>query len=437
MLSNTKGWEPIHNATLIKNIEYVVKQVARKLQFPHEVLGEPLPGTDSLASGAMGIVLFYAELDRLYPDEQWDVVAHNYLVHVQTVINADMFNSFSLWTGLTAAPVVASILARDRGRYQNFIEKLHILIQPAIDGFIDQARGRIGNNLFMPDYDVIEGLAGSGRYLLFFKEHPACKENLNKALSYIIQLTKNIHFNNKSVPGWHIRSENQFLESEKKRYPNGNFNLGISHGIAGPFALLSLALLEGVEVEGQRDAIRKLCSYYEKCKSEDEHGPIWPERISFEEEICGQMQNHFAYNASWCYGEPSIARVLWLAGKALGDTEIQSLAQRAYHSLIQRSVESLGFESPTFCHGYAGTLWMLQRMMMDTGPDAFEAYREKLVNQILSTFNDNHAYGFPDIEHGQFRELPGLLVGAAGVALVLLSCLSLNEPEWDCIFLLK
>ncbi|GED57199.1 lanthionine synthetase C family protein [Brevibacillus formosus] len=437
MLSNTKSWQPIHNATLIKNIEHVVKQVARKLQYPHEVLGEPLPGTDSLASGAMGIVLFYAELDRLYPDEQWDVVAHNYLVHVQTVINADMFNSFSLWSGLSAAPVVASILARDRGRYQNFIEKLHILIQPAIDGFIDQARGRIGNDLFIPDYDVIEGLAGIGRYLLFFKEHPACKENLNKVLSYIIQLTKNIHFNGESVPGWHIRSENQFLEFEKKRYPNGNFNFGISHGIAGPFALLSLALLEGIEVEGQRDAISKLCSYYEKWKTEDEHGPIWPERISFEEETCGQMQNPFTYNASWCYGEPSIARVLWLAGQALGDTELQSLAQQTYLSLVQRSVESLGFESPTFCHGYAGTLWMLQRMMMDTSSDAFEAYREKLVNQILSTFNDNHAYGFQDIEHGQFRDLPGLLVGAAGVALVLLSCLSLDEPEWDCIFLLK
>ncbi|MFS0556345.1 lanthionine synthetase C family protein [Brevibacillus sp. 179-C9.3 HS] len=437
MLSNTKSWQPIKDVTLIKNMEYVVKQVARKLQFPHEVLGQPLPGTDSLASGALGIVLFYAELDRLYPDEQWDVVAHNYLVHVQTVINTDMFDSFSLWSGLSAAPVVASILARDRGRYQNFIEKLHILIQPAIDGFIDQARGRIGNNVHMPDYDVIEGLAGIGRYLLFFKEHPACKENLNKVLSYIIQLTKNIQLNDKSVPGWHIRSENQFLEFEKKRYPNGNFNLGISHGIAGPFALLSLALLEGVEVAGQRDAIRQLSSYYGKWMAQDEHGPIWPERISFEEETCGQMQNHFAHNASWCYGEPSIARVLWLAGEALGDTKIQSLAQRTYHSLVQRSVESLSFESPTFCHGYAGTLWMLQRMMMDTGPDAFEAYREKLVNQILSDFNDNHAYGFQDIEHGQFRDLPGLLVGAAGVALVLLSCLSLDEPEWDCIFLLK
>ncbi|MEJ8545310.1 lanthionine synthetase C family protein [Brevibacillus borstelensis] len=437
MLSNTKSWQPIKNETLIKKIESVVKQVARKLQSPHEVLGEPLPGTDSLASGALGIVLFYAELDRLYPDEQWDVVAHNYLIHVQTVINSNMFDSLSLWSGLSGAPVVASILARDRGRYQNFIEKLHILMQPAIDEFIDQARERIGNNLHMSDYDVIEGLAGIGRYLLSFKERHACKQNLNKTLSYIVQLTKDIQFNGRMIPGWHIKSENQFLEHEQKRYPNGNFNLGISHGIAGPFALLSLALLEGVEVAGQREAIRKLCSYYGKWKAEDEHGPIWPERISFEEEICGQMQNYFAHNASWCYGEPGIARVLWLAGEALGDTNIQSLAQEVYLSLVQRSVESFRFESPTFCHGYAGILWMLQRMMMDTGSDVFEASRETLVNQILISFNENNAYGFQDIEHGQVRDLPGLLVGAAGVALVLLSCLSLDEPEWDCIFLLK
>ncbi|TQK75175.1 lanthionine synthetase-like protein [Brevibacillus sp. AG162] len=434
MLSNTKNWQPIKNDKLIKNIEYVVKQVARKLQSPHTVLGEPISGTESLASGALGIVLFYAELDRLYPEEQWDVVAHNYLVYVQTAINANTFQSLSLWSGLSGAPVVASILARNRGRYQNFIEKLHILMQPAIDEFINQARGRIGSSLFMPDYDVIEGLAGIGRYLLSFKEHPKCKENLNKVLAYTVQLTKDIQVNGRNVPGWHIKSENQFLEHEQKRYPHGNFNLGISHGIAGPFALLSLALLEGVKVAGQREAIRKLCSYYGKWKAEDEHGPIWPERISFEEETCGQVQNNFAYNASWCYGEPSIARVLWLAGEALGDIVIKSLAQEVYLSLVQRSVE---LASPTFCHGDAGTLWMLQRMMMDTDSDVFEAYREKLVNKILNSYNENNAYGFQDIEQGQSQDVPGLLVGAAGVALVLLSCLSLDEPEWDCIFLLK
>ncbi|ASJ52737.1 hypothetical protein BP422_03710 [Brevibacillus formosus] len=437
MLSNTKSWQPIKDDTLVKNIEYVVKQIARKLQSPHAVLGEPLPGTGSLASGALGIALFYAELDRQYPDEQWDVIAHHYLVHVQTGMNANTFHSLSLWTGLSGAPVVASILARDRGRYQNFIEKLHIVMQPAIDEFIDQARERIGNNVFMPDYDVIDGLAGIGRYLLSFKEHSACKKNLIKALSYTVQLTEDIQLDDRIVPGWHIKSEDQFLEIEQKQYPNGNFNLGISHGIAGPFALLSLALLAGVEVAGQREAIRKLCSYYDKWKAEDEYGPIWPERISFEEQICGQMRNNFAHNASWCYGEPSIARVLWLAGEALGDTQIQSLAQKVYLSLVQRSVESFGFDSPTFCHGYAGALWMIQRMMMNTGSDVLAAYRETLINQLLNSFNENTAYGFQDIELGQPQDHPGLLTGAAGVALVLLSCLSLDEPEWDCMFMLK
>jgi hypothetical protein len=129
---------------------------------------------------------------------------------------------------------------------------------------------------------------------------------------------------------------------------------------------------------------------------------------------------------------------LWLAGESVGRADYCEVAVSAMKGVFRRPFAARMIDSPTFCHGMAGLLAITLRFARDTGAPAFADESEKLTKQILNEFRADSMLGFRNIEYRNNKtDQPGLLDGAAGTAIVLLSAATGIEPTWDRLFLLS
>ncbi|MGW1807070.1 lanthionine synthetase LanC family protein [Streptomyces sp. NPDC002078] len=57
------------------------------------------------------------------------------------------------------------------------------------------------------------------------------------------------------------------------RWPGGHGNFGLAHGIAGPLALLAMALRHGHAVPGQTQAIIRICDWLDRWRTAPARAP--------------------------------------------------------------------------------------------------------------------------------------------------------------------
>src|SRR5262249_51780261 len=108
-----------------------------------------------------------------------------------------------------------------------------------------------------------------------------------------------------------------------------------------------------------------------------------------------------------------------------------------------RPPDQAGVRDAGLCHGAAGVGHLFNRMYQATGePRLAEAARFWFRRALGLRQPDRGIAGFAAFmpEHdGQERwvDEPGLLTGAAGVALALLAACTPVEPAWDCVLLVS
>jgi hypothetical protein len=151
-----------------------------------------------------------------------------------------------------------------------------------------------------------------------------------------------------------------------------------------------------------------------------------------------ELPVHDVGRDAWCYGTPGAARALFLAGRTLDRSDLRNLAIEAMAAVYRRPVERRGIDSPTFCHGVAGLLQITLRFHHDTGLPLFAEAASALTRQILDAAEPDRPMGIANMEPGDNKvDQPGVLDGAAGVSLALLSASSDVEPTWDRMFALS
>lgn len=389
----------------------------------------------SLAVGIPGLIILMVELDFLFPEEGWQGVGHEYVRRLQTLINDGNVYSLSLWSGLSGIAASTALLNRTNQNDVKMTADLHSFILAHLPQEIEQATDHLYGHVDMLDYDCMEGLSGIGRYLLQYddKESVSCTTAI---LHYLVALCREFTKNGDLVPGWYIPRSNQFLELEKIKYKQGNFNLGISHGIVGPLSLLSSSYMKGIRVEGQLQAIEAICTFLERWKQHDQYGTIWPDRVSLEEYVADSRAEDTRNNESWCYGIPGIGHTLLLAANALGDSARESLAIRAYQEMMSRPIETWSITSPTFCHGFSGVVYLLHKIHLKHGRKWNRKCMDNALEVIFDEYKQELQFGFRNYDYGSMQN-PGLLVGTAGILLVLISILRQQDYEWDYIFLIS
>jgi lantibiotic biosynthesis protein len=392
----------------------------------------------SLAQGNAGLALLWAQLDACFPDEHWDLVGKEHLEIAAHGAEQGLTCGAGLFSGLSGLAFAAWQLSRGGTRYRRLLSSLDEAI--ARDATALAARVRTSDGLSVNDFDVISGLSGVGAYLLCRQHEPVVGLALGDTARALVALATR----GDAVPAWRTPASLLFDDTARQTYPHGNLNCGLAHGVPGVLAFLSLARLDGVEIDRLDEAITTIADWLRTNRYDDEWGVNWPTAVPLETVGSALRPADPAAvpggpsRAAWCYGAPGIARALWLAGNAMDRTEYRDTALAAMDAIFRRPISARMIDSPTFCHGVAGLLAIAWRFARETGDARCLTASNALTGQLLACFQPDSLVGFRNLEYrGNQTDQPGLLDGAAGVAIVLLSVATGVVPSWDRAFLLS
>lgn len=391
----------------------------------------------TLAAGHPGLAVLFGTLAARWPDEGWEEVGHAQLAQAIEASAADAPLP-SLFGGLAGIGFAADLLAAGRDRYRRLLTGVDAELIPRTEAIARRLEGARG--CAVSDFDLISGLSGVGAYLLARREHPEAGRALREVLTRLTELLAD-----PAEPRrWHTPAE---LAGDAMRvsYPDGCHNCGLAHGVPGPLALLSIAAMEGVEVAGARSAMNVTAGWLARCSVDDEWGPNWPNAVPLHgPPQVADRSGTILSRATWCYGAPGVVRALWLAGQALGVDEFCELALAGIRAALARPPDLQDLTSPTFCHGTAGLLQITMRFAWDTGLADIVAAADALTCDLLARYRPESLLGYCNVEPGGIVvDQPGLLDGACGVALTLLTAagpVAAGAPTpaaWDRLFLIS
>lgn len=443
-------WASVTDKVIGEKIQAIVNEGASRLINPEQIEKDMLALIEErqasgasfvpwsaidLGRGYCGFCVLFGILDKANPDDGWDLIGHTYMQEIQKIIMKDGISEFGLWSGLAGIVVAARSLSRNGQRYKHFMDELNTCFINSFPNMMAYMESKLEEGPSLHEFDVIQGMSGIGRYVLCFIEQQPMRQALEQILSYMVKLCEDRSYKGLDVPGWLV-SYDRYYGHDREDYPNGHFNCGMSHGIPGVLALMAIALMKGVEVAGQREAMDKIAAWLMKWKEHDAYGPLWPARVSWEENQKGTL-TYVVPREAWCYGSPGVARALWLSGTALHNHQWKELALETYRGTAMRPEEKWHIESDTFCHGRAGLLQMVQRMYAESGDELIGQLRDRLLGQVLERWQPDAPYGYQEKEDGAIQNIAGLLDGAAGVFTVLAGIMQEEDPEWDMIFLIS
>ncbi len=373
----------------------------------------------SLAGGAAGIALLHIERARAGRGE-W-TTAHAWLsAAVRDELSAGP--NASLFFGAPTLAFVTHAAVDRPGKLTRALADLDTSTAAVTRRRLDDAHTRIdrGDRPALAEFDLIRGLTGLGAYHL--QRHP--HHDITRAvLSYLVRLTEPLPGRTEGLPGWWTDLAPTGQPSPD--YPEGHGNLGMSHGIAAPLALLSLALRRGVVVDGHTDAIGRICTWLHTWQQEHRYGPWWPGIITVDEVHKGHVEQSSRQRPSWCYGTPGLARAQQLAGLATGDTTRQHTAETAMLGCLRDPAQLARIVDSGLCHGMAGVFQTAWRMAADAHTPNIAAELPRLSGRLLT----------------QLRCAPDeteFLDGTAGAALALHTAGTDTSPRasWDACLLL-
>ena len=404
-----------------------VEAAASQSSVPGLVRWEP----GSLAHGSAGMAVLCSYFDACLPGCGWDVLGRRHLEAAAGWVERTGGPSPSLFGGLCATGYAAFCLSRNGQRFRKLSraidDALEWALTPLISRVVDSEDG-VGNH----DYDVVTGLAGVGAYLLCRLPDDKCRLLVESVAMTLAGLSGC----DEAIPRWYTPARLLRDESMALAHPGGVLNCGLSHGIPGPLAFLSLASREGLRSDPIHRAIRNWAEWLANNRHDDAWGINWPTAVSVLGYTNGQRPRPSC--TAWCYGSPGIARALWLAGTALESTAFRDLAVASMEAVLRKPVPARGINSPTFCHGVAGLLEITLRFWADTGMPVFSQGASDLVDQLIDAYEPGSILGYRSEESGgRLVDNAGLLDGAQGVALTLLASTSEVDPYWDRIFLLS
>lgn len=234
-------------------------------------------------------------------------------------------------------------------------------------------------------------MSGVGRYLLARRER--CEEELRLVLTYLTRMAHGeITHRGHRVPRWWTWAAPKL--GQEVEMPDGHLNLGLSHGVAGPLALLSLARQRGVVVDGQREAVERLVGLLQRWAYESPDGPRWPAHLTLEHWADGPGVAPPRQRPSWCYGAPGISRAVQLAGLAFDRADWLGLAHRSLLPFLTTDPDGWNIDNPTVCHGWSGMMHLLAVLNETIGDKRLTDLTDTMAARTLAQFRPGYRFGF-------------------------------------------
>jgi hypothetical protein len=379
-------------------------------------LTAPSDSGQSLAKGAAGVALLHVER-ALAGSGTWRQARA--WIRLATCGEITAADNAGLYVGAPAISFLLHMANADSVlRFTDDLNDLDAEVADLTHRRVDAALARLdrAEPPNFAEYDLFHGLTGIGRLLL---EHDPGNDALGHILTYLVRLTQPRQGADKMLPGWWVDHDPDPLLPT----PGGHANLGIAHGITGPLALLATALRHGVAIDGQVEAIGEICMYLDTWQQDGETGPWWPQWITLNELRSGRVDQPGPLRPSWCYGTPGIARAQQMAAIAIGDGLRQLRAEHALAACLSDTGQLSRLTDPGLCHGWAGVYMTTWQAATDALTPVVGACLPGLASRLDQAACDD----------------VGLLTGAAGVALVLLTVSSAAAPisGWDACLLIN
>ncbi|WP_406723297.1 lanthionine synthetase C family protein [Streptomyces althioticus] len=396
-------------------------------------VAEPVWAELTLGSGSPGLALAFAGAAR--DPERQVPRAHAYLTAGTRALSGGPGAASGIFKGPGALAFAALVAHRTTGGYVSALGRFDAyqrdLVRTVLPPVEDRPLSTIGH------YEVVRGLTGVGRYLLARAE--TCEEPLTAVLDHLVRLSVGtVEHQGARVPRWWALDAPR--TGSEEAFPGGHLNLGLSHGVAGPLALMALAWEQGVRVPGQEEAMEATADLLRAWAVADRHGVFWPGHLSFAEWRRGPA----AYDGrakwpAWCYGAPGVSRALQLAGRALGRSDLSDLARASVDRLLALPRSDWGINDHALCHGWAGALHQLGRLDEEWRDPRLARLRDDVASELVTAFDPALPFGlrFTMTKVPFGSDVSGYLDGAAGVALALDSYAVDGTPaDWDMPLLL-
>lgn len=435
--SSSSSWRPILDGELAEQASVVIGEIADALR--QEATATPDDKPDladatnrslshpALGGGLSGVSLFFAYLHEARPGEGYDDLAADLLDRAIDRVSEHPSPPW-LYGGF---PGVAWVGEHLLGR----------LFEPdpeedAGEEIAAALAKLLEHSPWKRDYDLISGLVGLGVYALERLPRPGGEECLRLVLDRLAETSEQ---RPEGITWW--TNPELLPEETRVQFPQGNYNLGVAHGVPGVIGFLGEVCAAGVAVDQARPlldgAVRWVLAnqlppgsksrFGYNVTSEKMEEPVYPSRLA------------------WCYGDLGLAVALMLAGQGAGESEWEKEALAVARVAAARTAEDSGVMDAGLCHGSAGDAHLFNRLYQASGDPAMaqaarfwyqETFRLRHPGEPFAGFpswgpQPGWDRNDPNSSRMGWVTDPGFLTGAAGVGLALLAAITPIDPLWD------
>lgn len=415
-------WSPILSSEAADRALRVVEEIAADVRKSAEEQREESPTWlrrgPSLAGGDAGEAYFFTYLDQVRPGEGYDDLAMTLLersIEATGSLQAPpgLYSGFSgvAWT----LEHLRGRLFEDDGGEDPGEEVIAALIE------------HVSLSPWRGHYDLISGLVGFAVYALERLPRPGGRECLEKIVARLAETAER----RPDGVTW-LTGPDLMIDRDLEAYPQGNYNLGVAHGVPGVIGVLAQACAAGVDA---RELLDGSVAWLLDQKVPAGTGSIFPYNVA-----PGDNEPR-PTRLAWCYGDLGIAASLLMAARTVGQKDWEREAVAIARASAARAEDTAGVIDAGICHGAAGAAHLFNRLYQATG-DA--ALRDAALFWLERTFGyrkpGQGVGGYEMWTVGESMQLswqsdPGFLTGSSGVGLVLLAAASNVEPEWDRVLL--
>jgi hypothetical protein len=421
-----REWKPLLDAGMVDQAWEAIHAVAARLlasgsatmpRTPEEAAPVPDP---SLSSGTAGLAVLFAYLDRALPGEGHDETAFRFLETATAAVATRRMVPW-LYGGFTG--VAWTVAHLEDGRPDPGDDEPSAIDRALLD--------YLARTPWIDDYDLIGGLVGYGVYGLERLPSAAGRAVLERVIDRLAELAE------RAPAGATWFTPPQLLPDwQRQLNPNGYYNLGLAHGVPGVIALLGAACAAGIREPAVRPllagAVRWLLA--QQLPEGEARFPSWT----------GPGVARSPGRLAWCYGDLGVAAALLVAARGAENEVWEREAVRIALAAAARSPEEAGVADPGLCHGAAGNGHLFNRLYQATGePRLAEAARFWFAEALRRRRPGQGIGGFQALATADARgapawvDEPGILMGAAGIALALLAAITPLAPEWDRLLLVS
>lgn len=339
--------------------------------------------------------MFFAGVVQARDEPRYRAALQTY---IKAAAHAKDLHALGLFTGLPGLIAACDYAMLVEPRYAGLLERCATTLE-SLDYSLFTA---VKPARTYSDYDMISGMAGNALAWASVGRH----EQARLACDYL---------------AWLLQDSDRWYCRHPVRTEQGPGNdLGMAHGLAGIVAALAIASPSDARYD---DAIGAGLAFLSATRNADGRG--WPARVSTDGEAPSVGRS------AWCYGTPGCASALLLGARRIHQPNYEDLAIEALQKLSQISTDRWLLADYAICHGFAGNALVYYALGHAAGDVDLCAVALHLVDQIVDAWQPESLFGYRAVSYdGTFVDAPGLLDGAAGTGLALLTVAGYCDPSW-------